>query len=69
MCATVAVRVVIVVSCVYWLGTAPSHAQPSQRSLDATGELIVDTIKEICRQSHPDSEQRFRACAIERMER
>ena len=49
-----------------WSGTFPSHAQPSQQSLDATGQLIVDTIKDMCRQRHPDNEQEFRECAVKR---
>jgi hypothetical protein len=47
-----------------WPGTSPSHAQPSQQSLNATGKLIVDTIKDMCRQHHPDNEQEFRECAV-----
>ena len=64
--STVAIVLVIVVFCVCWIGTASSYAQPSQKSLNATGQVIVDNIKEMCRESHPDSEQTFRACAIER---
>tara|TARA_R110002110_G_scaffold207950_2_gene420150 strand:+ start:471 stop:863 length:393 start_codon:yes stop_codon:yes gene_type:complete len=56
----------VAVLAVAWLGAAPSLAQPSQQSLNATGQLIVDTIKDMCRQRHPDDEQEFRNCAVKR---
>jgi hypothetical protein len=49
-----------------WSDAAPLHAQPSQESLNATGRRIVETIKEMCRQRHPDNEQGFRKCAVKR---
>lgn len=55
---------VLAMAIVAWSGTAPSHAQPSEQSLDATGQLIVDSIKDMCRQRHPDNEQKLRECAV-----
>lgn len=55
-----------IVLAVAWLGAAPSLSQPSQESLNATGQLFVDTIKDMCRQRHPDDEQEFRNCAVKR---
>lgn len=63
---TVRVLAVAVVLVGAWPGTAPSQAQPSQQSLDATGQLIVDSIKDMCRERHPDNEQEFRECAVKR---
>jgi hypothetical protein len=60
------VLAMVVVLVVTWPGAVPSHAQSNQQSLDATGQLIVDTIKDMCRQFHPDDEQEFRECAVER---
>ena len=66
--ATLIARVlfIVMVCVVPWLGTAPSHAQTGPQSLDATGQLIVDTIKQNCKQIHPINEQEFRGCAIQR---
>ena len=49
-----------------WRGAAPSYAQTSGQGLDATGQLIVDTIKKTCKQDHPGNQQEFRECAIKR---
>lgn len=44
----------------------PAVAQPSQESLNATGQLLVDTIKQNCRKEHPTDEARFVGCATTR---
>jgi hypothetical protein len=46
-----------------WSNPVLTHAQPSQQSLDAQGQLIADTIKDRCRRMYPDDEQQFRECA------
>lgn len=46
--------------------SAVLQAQPTQQSLDATGQLIVNSIKDMCRLSHPDNDYEFRKCAESR---
>ncbi len=55
--------VILVVS---WSVSVPSHAQTGQQRLDTTGQLIVDSIKDSCKQRYPSNEQEFRQCAIMR---
>ena len=56
----------VVLLIVAWPEAVPSYAQPSQKSLAATMQRIVDTIKDTCRQLHPDYEQEYRECAVKR---
>ena len=48
--------------------SATANAEPTKESLDATGQLMVDTIKENCRQAHPNDESEYRNCATVRYE-
>lgn len=63
VCLVLAIAMACTVS---WRGAAPLHAQTSGQGLDATGQLIVDTIKKMCKQDHPGNQQKFRECAIDR---